>query len=54
MRAPWRLRAMELYRDARLRPRRSLTELQPLSLGRVKGRLGSGEDDLLAEMLDAR
>jgi len=43
--------AMELYRKERIRPRRSLTELQPLSLGTVKRPL-SPEDDLLAEMLD--
>lgn len=42
--------AMELYREERIRPRRSLGELQPLLLGKVKRPL-SGKDDLLAEML---
>ncbi len=42
--------AMALFRDERIRPRRSLRELEPLSLGRVLAPLGG--DDLLAEMLD--
>ncbi len=43
--------AMEMYRNERIRPRRSLSELQPVSLGRVKRPL-SRDDDLMAEMLD--
>ena len=43
--------AMELYRLERIRPRRSLLELQPLSLGHVLQGMTS-EDDLLGEMLD--
>lgn len=42
--------AMELYSSERIRARRSLRELRPLSLGRLKRPLG--EDDLLGEMLD--
>ena len=44
--------AMEAYRDSRIRPRPSLKELKPLSLGKVINRLRPG-DDLLKEMLDA-
>ncbi len=43
--------AMEMYRLARIRPRRSLLELRPLSLGQVLQPITS-EDDLLDEMLD--
>ncbi|MBI3925781.1 MAG: ribbon-helix-helix protein, CopG family [Armatimonadetes bacterium] len=43
--------AMELYRNERIRPRRSLRALQPLVLGEVK-RVWSPDDDLFAEMLD--
>lgn len=43
--------AMEAYRDRHIRPRFSLKELEPLSLGNVLKPLGP-EDDLLGEMLD--
>lgn len=43
--------AMALYRDQRIRPRGSLRNLAPLSLGEVLRPL-SGDDDLLEEMLD--
>ncbi len=43
--------AMELYRQERLRPRRSLERFQPRSAGRVLIDLAS-EDDLLEEMLE--
>jgi len=43
--------AMEMYWTERIRHRRSLRELQPLSLGKVKRPL-TGADDLLSEMLD--
>jgi hypothetical protein len=43
--------AMEAYRDRHIRPRPSLKELEPLSLGNILKPLGS-EDDLLGEMLD--
>ena len=42
--------AMEVYRNERIRPKRSLRDLQPLSLGFVK-RPMTGDDDLLEEML---
>jgi len=44
--------AMEAYRNLHIRPRPSLKELRPLSLGSVRKPLGP-EDDLLGEMLDA-
>ena len=44
--------AMASYRDLYIRPRKSLRNLQPLSLGKVLKPL-SPEDDLLGEMLDA-
>lgn len=43
--------AMEAYWRERIRPRSSLRELSPLSLGEVKAPF-SGEDDVLGEMLD--
>jgi Arc/MetJ-type ribon-helix-helix transcriptional regulator len=43
--------AMELYWHQRIRPKHSLRELQPLSLGRVMRPLNA-DDDLLGEMLD--
>lgn len=43
--------AMELYRNQRIRPKRSLLEMQPLSPGRGLRPL-TAEDDLLGEMLD--
>lgn len=43
--------AMEGYRRDRLRPQRDLRGFRPQSLGRVLQPL-SGDDDLLAEMLD--
>lgn len=42
--------AMELYSSERIRTRRSLRDLRPLSLGRVKKPWGQ-DDDLLSEML---
>lgn len=42
--------AMELYWTQRIRPKHSLRELQPLSLGKVK-MPWHGEDDILGEML---
>ena len=42
--------AMELYRNQRIRPKPSLLEMQPLSLGRVLRPL-TAEDDLLGDML---
>lgn len=42
--------AMELYWTQRIRSRRSLRGLQPLSLGKVKMSLRA-EDDILDEML---
>jgi hypothetical protein len=47
----WAREAMERFRDERIRPRRSLRELKPLSLGEVLRPLGR-TDDLLEEMLD--
>ncbi len=44
--------AMEAYRDSHIRPRPSLKELKPLSLGKVIKPLRPG-DDILGEMLDA-
>jgi hypothetical protein len=44
--------AMQAYRDLHIRPRQSLKDLQPLSLGKVLKPL-SPEDDLLGEMLNA-
>ncbi len=44
--------AMASYRDLYIRPKKSLRNLRPLSLGRVLKPLGPG-DDLLGEMLDA-
>jgi hypothetical protein len=44
--------AMELYRTQRIRPGRSLQELQPLRLGKVRRPLRPAAD-LLEEMLDA-
>lgn len=41
--------AMDLYREQRIRPRRSLREFKPLDLGKVRRPLAA-EDDLLAEM----
>ncbi len=43
--------AMELYWSERIRPKRSLRGLQPLSLGAIKRPL-TADDDLLTEMLD--
>lgn len=42
--------AMEAYRARLVGPRRSLRDLSPLDLGRVKRPLGP-DDDLLGEML---
>lgn len=42
--------AMEMYRHERIRPRRSLRELEPVSLGRPRRALDR-DDDLLGEML---
>jgi hypothetical protein len=44
--------AMAAYRDLHIRPRHSLKNLPPLSLGEVTKPL-SAEDDVLGEMLDA-
>jgi hypothetical protein len=44
--------AMEAYRNSHIRPRPSLRDLRPLSLGKVRKPIGPG-DDLLGEMLDA-
>jgi hypothetical protein len=44
--------AMEAYRNLHIRPRPSLKDLKPISLGKVRKALGLG-DDLLGEMLDA-
>ena len=44
--------AMEAYRNIHIRPRPSLKDLQPLSLGSIRKPIDS-EDDLLGEMLDA-
>ena len=44
--------AMERYRRDYLRPRRSLREFRPRSLGEVLRPL-SQDDDLLSEMLDS-
>lgn len=43
--------AMEAYRAQRLRPRTSLRDLQPTSVGQVLRPL-SVSDDMLGEMLD--
>ncbi len=43
--------AMEFYWHERIRPKHSLRELHPLSLGKVRRPLAQ-EDDLLSEMLD--
>lgn len=43
--------AMQEYRDARVRPRSSVLELEPLDLGEVRSLIGP-DDDLLGEMLD--
>lgn len=43
--------AMELYRNERLRPRRSLERFRPRSAGRVLADLRK-DDDLLDEMLE--
>ena len=43
--------AMAVYRDQRIRPRRSLRDLKPVSLGQVLQPL-TADDDLLGEMLD--
>ncbi|MDZ7791051.1 MAG: ribbon-helix-helix protein, CopG family [Xanthomonadales bacterium] len=45
--------AMELYREERLRPKRSLERFRPRSAGRVLSDL-TAEDDLLEEMLEDR
>ena len=45
--------AMELYRQERIRPRTTLRDLQPSSVGAVLRGLSPG-DDLLEEMLDGR
>lgn len=42
--------AMELFRQERIRPRTSLTNLKPLNLGKTLKPLSS-RDDLLEEML---
>ncbi len=42
--------AMDLFRRERIRPRTSLTELEPLNLGKTLKPLSS-RDDLLGEML---
>ena len=44
--------AMEAYRDRHIRPRPSLTDLRPLSLGKVRKPVRAG-DDVLGEMLNA-
>ena len=44
--------AMEAYRNSHIRPRPSLKDLRPLSLGKVRKPVGR-EDDVLGEMLDA-
>jgi len=44
--------AMDEYRDARIRPRVSLSDLQPLSLGEIKGEIFAKDHDVLEEMLD--
>jgi hypothetical protein len=44
--------AMEAYRERVMRPRQSIRQAPPLSLGSVLRPLGA-EDDLLAEMRDA-
>ena len=44
--------AMALYRDQSIRSRKSLRDLQPMSLGKVLKPL-SADDDLFAEMLNA-
>ncbi len=44
--------ALAVYSEQRLQPRKSLRELQPLSLGKVLRPLRSG-DDLLEEMRHA-
>ena len=43
--------AMEDYRSRRIQPQTSLTELRPLSVGRVL-RPFTGEDDILEELTD--
>ena len=43
--------AMEMYQRERIRPKLSLRDLQPLSLGKVLKPLGP-DVDLLGEMLD--
>lgn len=44
--------AMEAYRDARIRPRPSLRDLRPVSLGAVTREAITADDDLLDEMLN--
>lgn len=44
--------AMEEYRLQRIRPRPSLKDLRPVSLGKLLRPTFSQEDDLLGEMLD--
>jgi hypothetical protein len=44
--------AMEDYRERRIRPKLSVKDLSPLSLGKVLKPIGS-RDDLLGEMLNA-
>ena len=44
--------AMEAYRNLHIRPRPSLMDIRPLSLGKVRLPVGS-DDDVLGEMLNA-
>ena len=44
--------AMEAYRDARIRPRPSLRDLRPVSLGAAKRNPFAPDDDLLDEMMN--